>query len=279
MKVIVLDMAPGLRKSQRRICKALEIARSSLRYKSQAKEEVFLEERILYWAKKEIKAGYRQITGLLKGEGLTVNHKKVERIWSELGLKLRKKKKKYRHMVGEVVRIRPERKNQVWSYDMVSWKLFRGGKIRILNVIDEYSRECLGVLVKRSIKASDVEGFLAKLFIERGRPEHLRSDNGSEFTARTLMSWLSKLNVWSIFIDPGSPWQNGYCESFNGKMRYECLDINVCSTVLEAEFVIKEWVRYYNTIRPHSSLGYRPPAPEAIMPRIFSRGDLCFSLN
>ena len=162
---------------------------------------------------------------------------------------------------------------------MVTWKLLRGGKIRILNVIDEYTRECLGVLVKRNIKASDVEELLARLFIEKGRPEHLRSDNGAEFTARTLMKWLSDLNVANIFIEPGSPWQNGYCESFNGKMRYECLDIEVCNTVLEAEYVVKSWVNFYNRIRPHSSLGHKPPAPEAIMPGIFSKGDLCFSLN
>ena len=259
-----------MNRSERMVCEALGVARSSLRYKSSAKDNSFLEGRLLYWATKYIRLGYREITEIIRGQdGILVNHKRVERLWSEMGLKLRKKKRKYRIMEGETVRIRPEYKNHVWSYDMMSWKLFRGGNIRILNVIDEYTRECLGVLVKRNIKASDVEGFLAKLFIERGRPEHLRSDNGSEFKARSLMAWLSKLNVWNIFIDPGSPWQNGYCESFNGKMRNECLDINVCGTLAEAEFVIKEWVRFYNTIRPHSSLGYRPPAPETVRPTFF----------
>ena len=275
-----MDMSMELRSSQRRICKALGIARSSLSYSSKAKDNYYIEERIFYWAKKHIKLGYREVTGLLRGQdGIQINPKKVYRLWTEMALKLRRKKKKYRRISGDVVRIRPERKNQVWSYDMVTWNLFRGGKIRILNVIDEYSRECLGVLVKRSIKATDVEGLLAKLFIEKGRPEYLRSDNGAEFTARSLMKWLSDLKVGSLFIEPGSPWQNGYCESFNGKMRFECLDINVCSTVLEADFVVREWVRFYNTIRPHSSLGYRPPAPETIIPRIMGRADLCFSLN
>ena len=273
-------MISELRKPERRVCKALEIARSSLRYKSTAKDDSFLEARIQFWATEQKRIGYMQVTEILRGyDEILVNHKKVQRLWGEMGLKLRRKKKKYRRILGEVIRIRPERKNQVWSYDIVEWKLLRGGKIRILNVIDEYSRECLGVLVKRNIKASDVEGLLARLFIEKGRPEHLRSDNGAEFTAKDLMKWLDKLEVKPIFIEPGSPWQNGYCESFNGKMRYECLDIEVCNTVLEAEYVVKSWVNFYNTIRPHSSLGYRPPAPEAVMPRIFSRGDLCFSLN
>ncbi len=269
-----------LKKSERRLCKALDIARSTLKYKSKAKDNIILEERIIFWATKYIKSGYRTITGLLRNQdSIPVNHKKVERLWGKIGLKLRRKKKKYRRISGDVVRIRPTRKNQVWSYDMVSWKLLRGGKIRILNVIDEFSRECVGVLVKRSIKASDVEGLLAKLFIEKGRPEYLRSDNGAEFTAKALMKWLKDLSVNTLFIEPGSPWQNGYCESFNGKMRYECLDINVCGTVLEANYVVKDWVRFYNTIRPHSSLGYRAPAPETVLPRVFGRANFCLSLN
>ena len=135
----------GLRRSQRRICKALEIARSSLRYSSKEKDNNYIEERILHWATERIKLGYREITGLLRGQdGILINPKKVYRIWTEMGLKVRRKKKKYRRISGDVIRIRPERKNQVWSYDMVTWNLLRGGKIRILNVIDEYTRECLG---------------------------------------------------------------------------------------------------------------------------------------
>jgi len=163
---------------------------------------------------------------------------------------------------------------------MMSLNLFRGGKVRILNVIDEYSRECLGVKVKRSLKAIDVEELLAKIFIQRGRPEYLRSDNGSEFTARPLMKWLSELKVGTLFIEPGSPWQNGYVESFNGKMREECLNVNACGTVLEADFVVKSWVHEYNTIRPHSSLGGRPPAPEAVLATSWmGRANSCLNLN
>jgi transposase InsO family protein len=171
------------------------------------------------------------------------------------------------------------RKNQVWSYDFVTWHLLRGGKIRILNIIDEYTRECIAVYVKRSIKATDVEWVLATLFIERGRPEYIRSDNGAEFTAKELMRWLKDLKVSTLFIEPGSPWENGFCESFNGKMREECLNINICGTVAEADYVIREWVQYYNTMRPHSSLGGLPPAPEAILPEYFVKTDSCTNLH
>jgi putative transposase len=209
---------------------------------------------------------------------MLVNHKKVERIWSQSGLKQRRKRKKKRRLTGTIMRFRPVRANQVWSYDFVSWKLLRGGKIRILNVIDEYTRECIAVYIKRSIKASDVEGVLAKLFIERGRPEYIRSDNGAEFTAKELMRWLKALNVSTLFIEPGSPWQNGFCESFNGKMREECLNVHVCGTIAEADYVVQGWVKYYNTIRPHSSLGGLPPAPATILPDLFDRSSICKEL-
>lgn len=259
---------------------SLEIPRSTLRYESQTKDDTLVKERIEYWALKYIRAGYRTVAGLIRNrDKIAVNHKKVERIWSSIGLKQRRKRKKRCGIAGDFVRIRPERRNQVWSYDFMSWNLLRGGKIRILNVIDEYTRECIAFFVKRSMKASDVEGVLAKLFIERGRPEYIRSDNGAEFTAKALMRWLRKLKVATLFIEPGSPWQNGFCESFNGKMRNECLNINVCSTVLEADYVIRDWVKYYNTVRPHSSLGGVPPAPEAILPMLFRRFDVCQELH
>ena len=266
--------------SERAICESLEIPRATQRYLRKQKNEEELVERIVYWALKHIRYGYRRITALLRyHDGMFINHKKVERLWAETGLKIRKKKKKYRRINGEAIRLRPERRNQVWSYDFVSWNLLRGGKIRILVVIDEFSRECLGVMIKRSLKASDVEELLTKLFKERGRPDYIRSDNGAEFTAKNLMKWLSDLKVGTLFIEPGSPWQNGFVESFNGKMRDECLNIHVCGTVFEADFVVKKWVRIYNTERPHSSLGYRPPAPEAILADFLGRAKTCLSLN
>ncbi len=257
------------------------MSRATQRYLRRLKNEEKLEERIIYWATRFIRAGYRTVKDLLRNEdGIVINHKKMERLWSEIGLKIRKRKKKYRRYQGDYVRIRAEKVNDIWSYDIVTWKLFRGGKIRILNVIDECGRKCLGVLVKRNIKASDVEGLLAELFIKYGRPKYIRSDNGAEFTAKALMKWLKDLNVGTLFIEPGSPWQNPFVESFNGKMRENCLNINVCGTLMEADFVVKQWVREYNTIRPHSSLGGRPPAPESLLPNFyFGRANLCLSLN
>ena len=139
------------------------------------------------------------------------------------------------------------------------------GTFRILNIIDEFTRECLAIIVARKIKSQDVIDELFKLFIFRGIPEHIRSDNGPEFTAKAVRKWLNRLGVKTLFIEPGSPWENGYIESFNGKLRDELLDREIFTTLEEAKVLIEQWRREYNQVRPHSSLGYRPPAPEAIM--------------
>ena len=141
-----------------------------------------------------------------------------------------------------------------------------GRAFRILNIIDEYSRECLAMLVKRHITSQDVIDQLFELIIFRGIPEHIRSDNGPEFTAKTIRNWLGQLGVKTLFIEPGSPWENGYIESFNGKLRDELLNREVFTTLTEAKVLIEQWRREYNQVRPHSSLGYRPPAPEARIP-------------
>ncbi len=136
----------------------------------------------------------------------------------------------------------------------------------MLNIIDEYSRECLAILVKRHITSQDVIGQLFELIIFRGIPEHIRSDNGPEFTAKAVRGWLNRLGVKTLFIEPGSPWENGYIESFNGKLRDELLNREIFTTLIEAKVLIEQWRREYNQVRPHSSLGYRPPAPEARIP-------------
>ena len=140
-----------------------------------------------------------------------------------------------------------------------------GKAFRVLNIIDEYTRECLTVLVERKIKSEDVLDQLFNLFVFRGVPEHIRSDNGPEFTARAVRKWLSQLGVKTLFIEPGSPWENGYIESFNAKMRDELLNREIFTTLAEAKVLISQWRREYNQVRPHSSLNYRPPAPEAIL--------------
>jgi putative transposase len=167
---------------------------------------------------------------------------------------------------GSCVRLRPERKDHVWSYDFVQARTRDGRAFRMLTVIDEFTRECLAIDVARALKADDVLERLSDLFVRRGVPGHIRSDNGPEFTATAVREWLGRMGVGALFIEPGSPWEDGYIESFNGKLRDELLDREAFDTLLEAKVLIERWRRQYNNLRPHSSLGYRPPAPEAIVP-------------
>ena len=167
---------------------------------------------------------------------------------------------------GSCIRLRPEHRDHVWSYDFMTARTADGRAFRLLNIIDEYTRECLAILVKRHITSQDVVDVLFELFIFRGIPEHIRSDNGPEFTAKEVRKWLERLGVKTLFIEPGSPWENGYIESFYGKIRDELLKREVFTTLAEAKVLIEGWRKEYNHIRPHSALGYRPPAPEAIMP-------------
>jgi transposase InsO family protein len=192
----------------------------------------------------------------------------VLRIWRQEGLKVPKRQPKRRRLWlndGSCVRLRPEYQNHVWSYDFVHDRTSDGHSIRILTIIDEYTREALAVDVERSMNHYYVLDRLADLFIEWGVPEHIRSDNGSEFISRALKKWLKRLNVKTLYIEPGSPWENGYIESFNGKLRDELLNRELFDTLLEAKILIERWRKEYNQVRPHSSLGYRPPAPEAVM--------------
>jgi putative transposase len=190
----------------------------------------------------------------------------VERIWRREGLKVPQKQAKRCRLWlndGSCVRLRPEHKDHVWSYDFMIDRTDNGRAFRILNIIDEYTRECLATRVARRIKAADLIDQLFHLFVFRGIPEYIRSDNGPEFTARAVRRWLSRLGVKTLFIEPGSPWENGYIESFNGKMRDELLDREIFTTLQEAKVLIGQWMREYNEVRPHSARAYQPPAPEA----------------
>ena len=205
--------------------------------------------------------------------GWVVNHKRVERIWKREGLKVPKKQPKRRRLWlndGSCIRLRPERKDHVWSYDFVMARTSDGRAFRILVIIDEYTRECLSMLVQRHITSQDVLEQLYWLFLVRGTPEHIRSDNGPEFTAKAVREWLERVEVKTLYIEPGSPWENGYVESFNGKLRDELLNREVFDTLLEAKALIEDWRKEYNHVRPHSSLGYRPPAPQTILPSAIS---------
>jgi len=205
---------------------------------------------------------------LNNNEGWKVNHKRVEKIWRREGLKVPPKQPKRARLWlndGSCIRLRPEHKDHVWSYDFVKDHTENGKAFRILNIIDEYTRECLATFVARSIKAEDVLDQLFNLFVFRGIPEDIRSDNGTEFAAKAVRKWLSQLGVKTLFIEPGSPWENGYIESFNGKMRDELLNREIFTTLEEAKVLINQWRGEYNHIRPHSAKKYRSPAPEAVL--------------
>jgi transposase InsO family protein len=213
--------------------------------------------------------GYRRVTATLKSEGWKVNHKRVERIWQQEGLKGPQKQPKRRRLWltdGSCVRLRPEYPNHVWSYDFVADRTSDGRAYRVLTVVDEFSRKSPAIVAERKLNSDDVIACLANLFITQGIPDYLRSDNGPEFTAKKVREWLARIGVKTLFIEPGSPWENGYNESFNGKLRDELLNPEIFDTLLEAQILIERWRVEYNSIRPHSSLGYRPPAPEAMEP-------------
>ena len=214
--------------------------------------------------------GYRRITIELNKAGWQVGKDRVQRIWRREGLKVPQKQKPRGRLWlndGSCVRLRPERANHVWAYDFVKAMTHDGRALRLLVLLDEYTRECLAIRVARRLGSLEVIETLAEVMLWRGIPEHLRSDNGPEFIAQDLRKWLAKVGTGVLYIEPGSPWENGYCESFNGKLRDECLNGEIFYSLKEAQIVIEQWRVKYNTRRPHSALGYRPPAPLAIAPQ------------
>ena len=255
--------------SERRACRALEQARSTQRYEQVLVDgEKQLTREVVRLASKYGRYGYRRVTGLLRNDGWKVNHKRVERIWRAEGLKVPPRQPKRGRLWlndGSCLRLRAEYPRHVWSYDFVADRTHDGRALRMLNIIDEYTRECLAIRVARSLKTEDVQAALTDLFCRRGVPVHLRSDNGSEFSNKQIRTWLSELGAKTLFIEPGSPWENGYIESFNGKLRDELLNREIFYTLQEAKVLIEQWRKEYNTVRPHSALGYRPPAPEAVL--------------
>lgn len=256
--------------SERRACRVLEQPRSTQRHEPTiADDEPYLVKRIVELASMYGRYGYRRITALLKREGWHVNHKRVERIWRQEGLKVPQKQPKRGRLWlndGSCIRRRAEYANHVWSYDFVMDRTHNGRALKMLTIVDEYTRECLSIDVGRSLTSISVLERLADLFIQRGAPEYIRSDNGPEFTAKKVREWLQRVGVQTLFIEPGSPWENGYIESFNGKLRDELLNREIFYTLTEAQVLVERWRRDYNWHRPHSSLGYRPPAPEAFEP-------------
>ena len=258
--------------SERKACAVLGQPRSTQRYRvKKLPGEEPLTVRVCELASEYGRYGYRRVTALLHSEGWTVNHKRIERIWRQEGLKVPQKQQKRRRLwLNDTasIRLRPIRRNHVWSYDFVHDRTHDGRAYRILVIIDEFTRECLALEMARKLNSDDVIHALTELFCRKGRPEYIRSDNGSEFTAEAVRSWLGKLEVAPLYIEPGSPWENGYVESFNGKLRDELLNREQMETLREARVLLEQWRHHYNTKRPHSSLGYRPPAPEVLAPAL-----------
>ena len=240
----------------------VRVSRSVVRYVVRKRQnEARLVKKIHKLAIRHSRYGYRRITVLLRREGWRINRKRVHRIWKSEGLGLPRRRPKRRRVgsVGEIVN-KAGYPNHVWSYDFVEDRTERGGKLRILAVIDEYTRECLAIKIAPSIPASAVVEVLAWLFLIRGVPKYLRSDNGPEFMAKAVCQWLEENDSQTLYIKPGSPWENGYVESFNDKLRDECLNREIFRNGKEAQTIVEVWRGEYNNYRPHSSLGYLTPS-------------------
>lgn len=259
------EVCSALGVSERRACRVLDQPRSTQRREPRtADDEAQLTADIVELATTYGRYGYRRITALLREAGWAVNRKRVERIWRREGLKVpRRQPKRGRLWLndGSCVRLRPERPNHVWAYDFVHDRTHDGRKYRMLCVIDEFTKEALAIWVERRLGSDEVLEVLAELMLERGVPEYIRSDNGPEFVAKAVKNWIAAVGAKTVYIEPGSPWENGYVESFNSKLRDELLDGEIFYSLKEAQVMIEAWRRHYNALRPHSALGWRPPAP------------------
>ena len=232
-------------------------------------------EDVVALARKYGRYGYRKIAELLRTTaGWVVNDKRVERIWRLEGLKVPAKQPKRGRLWlndGSCIRLRPEHRDHVWSYDFVEDRTHDGRKYRMLNVLDEYTHEAIAIRVARRLNSTDVIDVLSDLFTLRGIPGHIRSDNGPEFIAKAVQEWIAAVGAKTAYIAPGSPWENGYVESFNARLRDELLDGEIFYSLREAQVIIEGWRQHYNTVRPHASLGYKPPAPEVLVPGLTAR--------
>jgi len=255
--------------SERRACRVLGQYRSTQRHIPKGKEdEERLVEDMIELARQYGRYGYRRIAALLRDAGWQINDKRVERLWRREGLKVPYKQPKrgrlwFNH--GSCIRLRAEHRNHVWSYDFVHHRTDDGKAFRTLNILDEFTRECLAIRTRRNLNSTDVIDALTDLFILRGVPAYIRSDNGPEFIAEAVRNWIAAVGAQTAYITPGSPWENGYIESFNARLRDELLNGEIFYSLKEAQIIIEQWRIHYNTKRPHSSLGYKPPAPESII--------------
>lgn len=253
--------------SERRACKVIGQARSTQRYVGEkVNRDRVLAERMMVLCRENPRYGYRRVWALLRREGWTANKKRVHRLWREEGLKVPDKQRKRRRLLLEgtsengCARCRAEHKDHVWSYDFVMDRTENGRRLKMMPVVDEYTRECLAIEVECSIRAEDVIATLARLFEERGEPRYVRSDNGPEFVATALKRWLKASGVGTLYIEPGSPWENAYAESFIGRLGDELLKREVFTSLMEAKVLVEEYREHHNERRPHSALSYRTPS-------------------
>jgi putative transposase len=256
-----VELLKSRRISERRSCSLMRINRKSHRYRSRRKTDNELEREIREIAEKYPSYGYRRVWAKLRRRGEVINRKKVWRLWQKLGLQVpQRKPRKPRTKAKNGVLPKAEKVNQIWTYDFVFDQSLSGKRMKMLTLVDEYTRECLAVEVGMSMKAEKVKEVLERVCQERGKPEHIRSDNGSEFISKKVEDFLQEKGIKAMYIEAGKPWQNGKGESFNGKLREECLRREWFSSVKEAQIVIEEWRKYYNQERPHSSLEYLTPS-------------------
>jgi putative transposase len=260
----VTHVRQTLNVSERRACTVLGQSRQTQRYVAQqADDEPALVKRILELVAQHPRFGYRMIWGLLKQEGWHVNKKRIWRLWKKEGLKVPQKKHKRRSLgaaVNGCTRLKACGKDDVWAMDFIFDVTANGRSLKWLAIVDEFTRECLTLEVARQFKAADVLDVLRELIAIRGVPGHIRCDNGPEFIAQAVKDWLTTSQIGPLYIEPGSPWQNGYAESFNSRLRDELLAVELFETLRQAKALAEYWRLEYNHRRPHSSLGYQTPA-------------------
>lgn len=256
-----MSMEEGWSGSAAAACRALGLSRSSFyRESREAVESRRVRKEVVELSGRHPRYGYRRITAVLRRDGFTVNPKRVARIRREEGLKVSKRQRRMRRLGASTAeRQRAERPRHVWSWDFVEDQTEAGTRFRILTLIDEHTRECLATHAAWSIRAVDVIGVVEAAIARYGAPEHIRSDNGPEFIAYAIQDWLAAQSIKSIYIKPGSPWENGHIESFHDKLRDECLNRELFASLAEACVILEGWRVEYNTLRPHSSLGYQTP--------------------
>ncbi len=254
----------SFRVSERRACRIVDQPRSSQRHASEkATKDAALSQRMVALSQENPRYGYRRVWALLRREGWAVNKKRVQRLWREADLKVPARERK-RRRIGRSEngssRRRAEYINHVWSYDFAMDSTDDGRRVKVMPVVDEYSRECLSIDVERSITSEEVLDTLGRLFSERGAPEYIRSDNGPEFVAEAVKRWLAACGVGTLYIEPGSPWENAYSETFISRLRDELLNREVFANLKEAQVLAGDYREHYNHHRPHGALGYLTPA-------------------